>query len=345
MFLKELSEAAGVSGTEHEVRNLIRELVKPYVEDLWTDSLGNLIAVRRGTGRGKHGGLKVMVAAHMDEVGLMVTLVDKGGLVRFEPVGGLDQRVLNSKVVSVGPEKLPGVLGSKPAHLQKPEERKRALPIHEMYIDIGAKSKEEAERMVKVGDVASFATRFEEIGNGIVKGKAFDDRAGCALLIELLKKQYSFTFYGVFTVQEETGLRGAGVAAYAIDPDVALVLEGTTASDVPETEEHMQSTTMGKGPALTIMDGTGIMDRRLVERLLDLAERNRLPVQLRRSAFGGTDAGRIRVTRGGVPAAVMALPCRYIHSPVSLMSLRDWEAALALAGHFLEDIEKGGVPS
>ncbi len=345
MFLKELSEAAGVSGTEHEVRNLIREQVRPYVEELRTDSLGNLIAVRRGTGKGKHGRLKVMVAAHMDEVGLIITLAEKNGLLRFEPVGGLDPRVLNSKVVEVGPNKIPGVMGSKPNHLQKPEERKRALSIQDMYIDIGAKSKEEAERLAKVGDVASFATRYEEIGNGVVKGKAFDDRAGCALLMELLKKQYSFTLYGVFTVQEETGLRGAGAAAYAVDPDIALVLEGTTASDVPETEEHMQSTTMGNGPALTIMDGTGVMDRRLVERLLHLAEKDGLPVQLRRSAFGGTDAGKIRLAREGVPAAVMALPCRYIHSPVSLMNLGDWEAALALAGRFLEDMEKDGVPA
>ena len=250
MLLKKLTEACGAPGQEGEVRNLIRSEIEGHVDEIRTDALGNLIAIKNPSAPGP----KVMLAAHMDEVALMILGIEKNGLLRFRPIGGIDPRVLVAKTVLVGEKKVPGVIGSKPIHLQKPEERKRPLGIDELLIDIGAKSQEEAEKVVNLGDCAYFATKFEEFGQDKIKAKALDDRVGCALLIELLKRDYNIPVYGVFTVQEEVGLRGAGVAAYQIQPDVAIVLEGTTASDVPGSDPHKHATSVGKGPAITIMD-------------------------------------------------------------------------------------------
>ncbi|NLM39860.1 MAG: M42 family metallopeptidase [Firmicutes bacterium] len=336
MLLRKLTEACGAPGQEGEVRALIRSEIEGYVDEIRTDALGNLIAVKNPSAPGP----KVMLAAHMDEVALMILGIEKNGLLRFRPIGGIDPRVLVAKTVLVGEKKVPGVIGSKPIHLQRPEERQRPLSIDELAIDIGAKSQEEAEKVVNLGDCAYFATKFEEFGQDKIKAKALDDRVGCALLIELLKQNYDIPVYGVFTVQEEVGLRGAGVAAYQIQPDVAIVLEGTTASDVPGSDPHKHATSVGKGPAITIMDRTVITHPPLVRRLIELAEEHNIPYQIRRTNTGGTDAGQIQLTAGGTKAAVIAVPCRYIHSAASVMSKKDYEAAFRLTSVYLQDLQE-----
>ncbi len=339
MLLKELSEASGVSGGEGEVRNIIKKSIENLVDEVKFDVLGNLIAYKKGF---KNKGPRVMLTAHMDEVGLITAGFDKSGLIRFSKVGSIDERVLVSKVVHIGPKKIPGVIGAKAIHLQKPEERKKSLKTEELYIDIGAKSREEAEKIVNLGDYISFNTKYHEIGEECVKGKAFDNRVGCAILIEALKKEYPFPLFGVFTVQEEIGARGAGTAAYAVKPDLALVIEGTTAADVVEIKEEGHATTLGKGPALTIMDASVISSRKIVDFLIQTAEENRIPYQFRRFTGGGTDAGKIALTQEGVKSVVVSVPCRYIHNPVGILSLVDVKNTLKLVEHFLLNIPEGG---
>ena len=326
MLLEKLSEAFGVSGCEDEVRGLIIEAIKDHVDEYNVDALGNLIALKRGTGESE---LKVMLAAHMDEVGLMITHIEKDGSLRFRPVGGLDDRILLAKKVLIGEKRVPGVIGVKPVHLLKKEERQKVVKVEQMAIDIGATSREEAEKVVKIGDYAAFATEFAELGN-TVKGKVFDDRVGCTVLIELLKERYPFDLYAAFTVQEEVGLRGAKVAAYAIKPDVAFVLEGTIADDLPKERDISPTTELGKGPAITIMDRTFIADRRLIDLLVETAKELGIPYQFKQPGVGGTDAGAIHLSREGVPSVTVAVPCRYIHSPACLLSLEDFENTVKL---------------
>lgn len=338
MLLKRLSEAFGPSGCEGDIRKIITDELNAHVQEWQRDALGNLIAVKPG-----YKGPKVMLAAHMDECGLMVSSFDRSGLVRFRKVGGLDDRVLVSKQVLIGPQRVPGVIGAKAIHLQKPEERNQVIPLSGLYIDIGARSKEEAEKMIKLGDYAVFATEFAHLSDTVVKGKSFDDRAGCAVLAEVLKEEFSMPVFGAFTVQEEIGLRGAGVAAYAIEPDMAIVLEGTTCSDLPGSQEHGYCTSMGGGPALTAIDASVVCDRRMIAELQRLAKENSIPVQFKRSITGGSDAGRINQTKSGVPVVVISVPCRYIHSPVSMLSLVDLTNTIKLVKLFLRSIEGGFV--
>ncbi|HKM42641.1 MAG TPA: M42 family metallopeptidase [Limnochordia bacterium] len=336
MLLARLTEANGAPGQEGEVRDLIRAEIEAHVHEIKTDALGNLIAIKNPDAPGP----KVMLAAHMDEVALMIVGIETNGYLKFRPIGGVDPRVLVAKSVVVGAERIPGVIGSKPIHLQKPLERERAFTIQELLIDIGAKNKEEAERLVKLGECAYFTTKYEELGNGKIKAKALDDRVGCELAIRLLQEDVSFPLIAAFTVQEEVGLRGAGVATYQIKPDLALVLEGTTASDVPGTDEHKHATTVGAGPCITVIDRVSIPHPPLVQELFALAEEEGIKVQVRRNTAGGTDAGQIQMSEEGVKVATIAVPCRYIHSPVSVMSKDDYEGAYKLVKSYLKRLQE-----
>ncbi len=329
MLLRQLSEAFGVSGHEDAVRQLILDAIKDQVDEHHIDALGNLIALKKGSGESRR---RVMIAAHMDEVGLMVVHIEKEGSLRFEPVGGIDPRVLLAKKVLIGDKKVPGVIGNKPIHLLESQERQKVVKHKEMSIDIGASSKEEAEKLVKLGDYAAFDISFGELGGELrtVRGKAFDDRAGCAVLIELLSGSYPFDLYAAFTVQEEVGLRGARVAAYAIAPDLAFALEGTICDDLPKKRDVSPTTKLGAGPAITIMDRSVIADRRLVKLVVDTAEENAIPYQFKQPGLGGTDAGVIHLAREGVPSTVVSVPARYIHSPTCLLSLNDFDNTVAL---------------
>ena len=326
--LEELSNLYGVSGDEGRVRQYIKEAAAPLADEIKTDAMGNLYVHKKGKGR------RIMAAAHMDEVGMMVRGILDNGLLSYTQTG-LDPRVAVSKRVVVGKDLLPGVIGAKAIHLQSDEEFQRALKHDQMYVDIGAKDKADAEKYVKKGDYICFDTRFSLFGEGLMRGKALDDRCGCAILLELLKGDYDCDFTAVFTVQEEVGLRGAAVVAEHVRPEAALILEGTTANDMPEVE-HGFVTRVGQGPAVTFMDGATITRPRMLKALRDCADAAGIPYQLRQGTAGGTDAGRIHKALAGCVTGGISVPCRYIHSPNSVASVSDFENAYRLAHTFLK---------
>lgn len=334
-LLKNLTEAVGVSGAENEVRVLIRDLIEPHVDEWRVDAMGNLIALKKGTGQSD---LKVVVDAHMDEVGLMVTGFDGNGTLKFAAIGGFDDRALLGKVVQVGPKKVTGIIGAAPVHVLNATQRNTVMKRESMRIDIGAKSKDAAAGKVKVGDRAAFVTEYEELGKTAI-GKSFDDRAGCAALIELLKKRpYPFDLYATFTVQEEVGLRGATVVAYDIEPDAALILECTPAYDFPNKEDVSPNVAVGKGPSIYVMDSGTIQDPKLVAHITSTAATQNIPYQIRQPGGGGTNTSAIQKTGGGVSAATIAVPGRYAHTPSMMISLEDYENVIQLADATLRSL-------
>ena len=337
MILKDLSEAIGVSGDEGEVRAVVLDAIRGHVDSVEIDTIGNVLAFKQGTGQQR---LRVMLAAHMDEIGLMVTGHDGDGFLHIATVGGIDARLLPGTCFVVGYERLPGVIGVKPVHLLQGNEGETALKIESLFLDIGAKSKEEARKLAPTGSYAAFSTKYRELGP-TVTGKAFDDRVGCAMLVELLRgERFRFDFHAAFTVQEEVGLRGARVAAFSIHPDCAVTLEGTSADDLPKDKDVSPTAELGKGPAITIMDHSFIADRRLVQWLTATAEELAIPYQIKQPGIGGTDSGAIHQAREGVPSATVAVPCRYIHSPVGLLSLDDYNNTLGLVQESLSRITR-----
>ncbi|CAB3396156.1 M42 family metallopeptidase [Kyrpidia spormannii] len=335
MFLRRLSETPGPSGFEDQVRHVLSEELRPHARRIYTDALGNLF-VETGP---EQGGPRVMLAAHMDEVALMIVRIDDEGTLRFRAIGGIDERVLVSKAVRVGPAGLPGVIGSKAVHLQKPEERKRPIAIEDLYIDIGAKDADQASGRVHIGDYAVFATEYEQIGQGKAKGKAFDDRVGCAVLAELAKRSFQLPTTLVFTVQEEIGLRGAGPAAYRVNPDLAFVIEGTLCFDVPDARDEDSVTVQGRGPAISLLDRATIPPQSLIRWMAEVADARGIPYQWRRSGAGGNDAGAIHLTRRGIPTGAISVPVRYIHSPAQIVDLSDYANTIALTEALLRDLE------
>jgi tetrahedral aminopeptidase len=333
MLLRRLSEANGVSGHEQDVRAIILEEIRDRIDECRVDALGNLVARKRGTGASS---LKVLVAAHMDEVGLMVTHIEDNGLVRFDKVGGIDDRVLPARTVLVGDKRIPGVIAVKPVHLTERAEREKVLESKSLGIDIGAGTRAEAERLVQRGDCAAFASEFRTLapeGSAwrTVQGKAFDDRAGCAILAEILKERYPFELSAAFTVQEEIGLRGARVAAYAEMPDAAFVLECTGANEVPTTKDVSPNTRIGQGAVISMRDGSSIADPRLVAHVTRTAQAIGVRYQFRGPVSGGTDAAAIQRSRAGVAAITISVPARYIHSAAAILDLNDFDAAVTLA--------------
>ncbi|HBW38602.1 M42 family metallopeptidase [Desulfosporosinus sp. BICA1-9] len=335
MLLKSLSELNGTSGAEGLVRNFLRQQIEPFVETINVDKIGNLIATKNGHLPGP----KVMLAAHMDEVALMIIEITSDGFLKFRPVGGIDARILVSKPVQIN-ESLVGVIGAKAIHLQKRSERQKALSFDQLYIDIGAKSKEDAAKKVKLGDYAYFMTKCEPFGEGLYKGKAFDDRIGCAILVELLKQDYNFPLVAAFTVQEEVGLRGAKVAAYHVAPDFAIVIEGTVAADVFDCEEEGWVTELGQGPACSLMDRATFFNPELIQWVTDIARHKGIPLQFRRGGSGGNDAGTIHVSKAGIPTIALSVPCRYIHSFASVISEKDYTACLNLVHELLKELPR-----
>jgi endoglucanase len=339
--LEKLSNACGVAGREEEVRSLMKNFLKPYVDEVKEDKLGNIIGIKKG----KKNAPKVMLAAHMDEIGLLVKIISKKGFIQFAKIGGIDDRILLAQKVIVYTEKGPlhGIIGSKPPHIQKEEERKRVLTCDELFIDIGAENQEQAKKMgVKIGDPVGFDIKFAKVGKNIVIGRAFDDRVGCAVMVEVMKRleKTECTVYAVGTVQEEVGLRGATTAAFGIYPDVGIALDVTIAGDVPGVREVEAPIKLGKGPSIEIADMGLIAHPKVVRLLVDVAEENKIPYQLETGLPGSTDAARISLTREGVPSGVISIPTRYIHSPSSLLSLEDAEKTVKLTVAAIQKIPK-----
>ncbi len=340
MLLKRLTEASGVSGNEDEIRTIIYNEIKDRADHIKVDRLGNLIAYKKGL---HNPNKKVMLCAHMDEVGLIITDINDSGLLKFKTVGGIDPRVLLSEIVRIGKDNIYGVIGAKAIHLQESEERKKPIKVKDLYIDIGVEDGKEAEKLIKIGDYAIFNSSYHEFGDHRVKAKALDDRVGCAMLIELLNQRYDFSLYAVFTVQEEVGLRGAKVVAFDIDPDIALVIEGTTCSDVPGTDPHKYATKLGEGAAVSIMDAASYSNKEISKTLYKLGKDHNIPVQYKATTFGGNDAGAIHLTKEGVKTGAISIPCRYIHSSSSVMSMKDYFACMDIVKLFLKTIERGDL--
>ena len=332
-LMKELCLAPGVSGSEEEVAKIIARELKDVADSIETDSMGNLIVTKKGDKKAP----KVMLAAHMDEIGLMVRYIDDNGFIKFSTIGGInDQMLMNQTVTvhsSVG-ENVIGVIGSKPPHITKPEERKKVVPFDEMFIDIGAKDKEEAEKMVRVGDVMTFNSIFAEYPNNLVMGKAIDNRAGCYVLIEVFKRiNTKATVYCVGTVQEEVGLKGAKTVSFRLNPDLAFALDVTLSGDHPGIKPDEAPVVMGEGPSVILADasGRGILTQKSVkDMLIKAGDENDIPYQLEVSDGGTTDGTSIHLTREGIPTGVLSVPTRYIHTPVSLCSMDDVENTIQL---------------
>jgi len=339
--LEKLSNACGVAGREEEVRSLMKSFLKPHVDEVKEDKLGNVIGIKKG----KKDAPKVMLAAHMDEIGLLVKTISKEGFLQFTKIGGIDDRILLAQKVIVYTEKGPlhGIVGSKPPHIQKEEERKKVFTYDELFIDVGAENQGEAKKMgVKIGDPIGFDIKFAKVGKNIVVGKAFDDRVGCAVMVEAMKRleKTECTVYAVGTVQEEVGLRGATTAAFGIYPDVAIALDVTIAGDVPGVKEVEAPIKLKRGPTIEVADAGLITHPKVLRLLIDAAEENKIPYQLEAGLPGSTDAARISLTREGVPSGVVSVPTRYIHSPASLLSLEDAEKAVKLAVAAISKIPK-----
>jgi len=339
--LEKLSNACGVAGREEEVRSLMKKFMKPYVDEVKEDKLGNVIGVKEG----KKDAPRVMLAGHMDEIGLLVKTISKEGFLQFTKIGGIDDRILLGQNVKVYTDKGPlhGIIGSKPPHIQKEDERKRVITYDELFIDIGAESQEAAKKMgVRIGDSVGFDIKFAKIGKDIAIGKAFDDRVGCAVIVEAMRLlgKTECTVFAVGTVQEEVGCRGATTSAFGLCPDIGIALDVTIAGDVPGVKEFEAPIKMRKGPSLTVADYGLITHPKVLRLLIDAAEESKIPYQLETGLPGGTDAGRISLTREGVPSGVISIPTRYIHSPASMLSLEDTENVVKLTVAAIKKIPK-----
>ena len=333
--LKELCLLSGVSGNEDEVRRYLIDKIMPHADRFHVDPIGSLIVFKKGK---KSTGNKLMLAAHMDEVGVIVTHITDDGFLKFDFVGGVDRRVAIGKPVVIGQNKIPGVIGLKAVHLTAKEERKKVPGTDSLYIDIGVRDKASAEKLVEPGDTGTFVCEPEEFGGGLFKARAIDDRIGCAVMLKLLEEELPLDVTFAFTAQEEVGTRGAFGAAFSVTPEIALVLETTTAADLPGVEGCRRVCAPGKGPVISYMDGGTIYDRALYGTLRRLAEDNHIPWQTKEYISGGNDARTIQRSRSGVRVAALSAAVRYLHAPASVGSTADFDNLLKLTRLFLEEI-------
>lgn len=330
MDLKTLCEINGASGNEAAVRRALLEAARPLCDSVHIDRMGNVIARKKG----RVGGKTLLFSAHMDEIGFIVIDATDEGLLQFRPVGGIDPRVAVSKYVVIGENQIKGVIGALAIHLQSEEDRKRVLDFQDLYMDIGAKSKDEALEKCPVGSYAYYDNGYHAFGEGSVVSKALDDRVGCYTMLRLLENTYDADVICAFVTQEEVGLRGAMGAAFDNPADAVIVLEGTTAGDMGDVDDAHRVCEAGKGVAISFMDRASIADRGLYRRLMELADEKGIPHQSKRGSTGGNDAGAYQRRREGTRTCVLSVPCRYIHGPSSVVKLADVEAQYALADAF-----------
>jgi len=330
-LLRKLSDAHGASGSEGSIRDIIKAEVAGSVDEFLQDTMGNLIAVKRGDD------FSIMLAAHMDEIGLMVQYIDEKGFMRVVPIGGWFGPVLYTQRVILHGKNGPvmGVLGAKPTHMMKEEERKKEIKIEDMFVDVGAASEDEVKNLgIEIGTLITIDREFAELAGNRVTGKALDNRVGVAMLIRTLQQMASpHTIYAVFTVQEEVGLKGAKVSAYSLNPDCAIATDVTIPGDHPGIEKKDASVEMGKGPVVSIVNASGrglISNPAMVAWLRETAERKNIPCQVEVGTGGNTDATIIHLERGGIPSVPLSIAARYIHSPVEVVDIGDIEAGVQL---------------
>jgi endoglucanase len=339
-LIKNLSNAHGVSGYESEVKEVIKAELESHVDEIKMDVMGNLLCIKNG------GKPKIMLAAHIDEIGFVVKYIDDKGFIRITPIGGwFSQIALAQRVILHGKRKIYGVIGCKPPHLMKNEERKKAVEIRDMFVDVGAESRDDVLDMgIEVGTPVTIDREVVELSDNRLTGKAFDNRAGVAMMIEAIKRTRSdATIYAVATVQEEVGLKGARTSAFAIEPDVAIATDVCIAADFPGAESSHMDVKLGNGPAITVVDAAGrglIASTRVLKWLRETAEENGIPYQLEVAEGGTTDATAIQLTKEGIPSGVISVPARYIHSPVEVIDLRDAENGADLIARSLETAKK-----
>ncbi|WP_051461086.1 M42 family metallopeptidase [Aminobacterium mobile] len=326
-MLEKLTNINGVCGNEDNIRSFIIENLKESVESIDIDPLGSLITSQQG-------GMpypRVMIVAHMDEVGFIVTTIHEDGTIGFSPSGGVYEHVIDSKNVVIGTNHIPGII-------------RMGESFEKSYIDIGSTSRDETLQIVDVGDFIAFKTCFGPLGGASIKAKALDDRTGCFVLMNIMaSKKWDFPIYGVFSSQEEVGERGALSASYRVQPHIGIVLEGTVCSDLPTVEPYRHSTTLGGGPAISIADSTSCFDVELSEILCKLAEEKGIPWQRRRIMGGGNDGGVVHLSGSGARTVTISVPCRYIHSSVSVANLEDVQNTIHLVETFLSWLNKGDL--
>lgn len=330
--LENLCLLNGTSGDESRVREYIINEIRNYC-DYSVDALGSVIALKKGK---KIPDKKVMISAHMDEVGFIITYITEDGYLKFSPVGGIDPRVVIDRVVDINGTK--GVIGAKAVHLLSSDEKKSAPSFDKMYIDIGAKNKEDAEKYVSLGDYAYFVSDYQEFGDGFVKAKALDDRIGCMLMIELIKSELEYDTCFCFNVQEEVGLRGSQCTAFSVQSDISIVLESTTAADLDGVTGGNKCCVLGDGPVVSFMDGRTVYDRELFNLAFETAKEKNIKVQTKTAIAGGNDAGAIQSAGKGSKVIAVSLPCRYIHSGSSVVKLSDIDETRKLISALLDKI-------
>jgi len=326
-YLKDLCLLNGISGNEDSIREYIISKLDNK-STFKVDNMGNLIVYKKGKKTPKN---KVMLSAHMDEVGFVVTYICDNGFIKFTNVGGIDSKIISGRSVSIGENNVIGIVGNKAVHLTEGDEGKTVPEISKMYIDIGAKNKEDAEKYVSVGDPVCFNSDFVTFGKDKVKAKAIDDRFGCAVMLKILREELEYDAYFAFLVQEEVGCRGAGAAVYGIRPDYAIVLEATTASDIAGVSDEDSVCKFGEGAVVSFMDRSTVYNRVMFKNAFVTAEKHGIKIQPKTTVAGGNDAGTIHKSCEGVNTIAVSLPCRYIHSGTSVADVNDMKSCFELS--------------
>ena len=334
-ILKTLCDEYGISGNESTVASRIIGMIEDYADSYYADNLGSVIAFKKGA---RTPAKKILIDAHTDEVGMIVTGFAADGGLCFTTVGGVDARVILGRRVLVGEDRIPGVIGTKAIHMQSEEERKTAVPVDKLYIDIGCSSKEEAQALVDYGDEVCFPAGFGTFGNGYLKGKAIDDRFGCAVMVELIRSELPCDCWFSFSVQEEVGCRGAAASAFAVAPDYAIVLETTTAADLAGVSEPKSVCTLGKGAVVGFMDRGTVYPRDLYKLCHQLGAEKGIPVQTKTMVAGGNDARSIHQAAGGIKTIAVSAPSRYLHSPFCVVKESDLTAVRDLTRALIEKL-------
>lgn len=334
-LLKELCAIDGVAGDEGKVSDYIESFAKQYADEVTIDIMGNVLAYKKGAKVPKE---RIVLCAHMDEVGFVVTYITDDGYLKFGMAGSIDKRIILGKAVKVGERGIEGVIGCKPAYLVRPEYLDKPMPLGEMYIDIGAKDRESAAKVVSLGDTCAFETDIREFGDGFIKSKAIDDRFGCVALLELIKSDLPIDCMFAFTVQEEVGARGAYTAAYSTAPDIAVIVEGTSAADLPSSPGNKKVCKVGDGVVIPFMDNGTIYNKEIHGVLTSVADKNNIPWQTKTYIAGVTDASVFQRSRSGIKAAGVAAPIRNLHSQSCVGKISDMEAVIRLLKLFLREL-------